>query len=117
VYKRQAHNPLWVPLYALLYLFLVVMAVTGLFMEEHPLVAGVYLPSLHRHFAAIIAGITALHIITVVLQDVRGKRGDVSAMLNGYKLFETQKPDQSGFMKQSPGVSIDAIGRDRKKDA
>ena len=43
--------------------------------------------------------------------------GDVSAMLNGYKLFETQKPDQPGFMKQSPGVSIDAIGRDRKKDS
>ena len=112
-----AHNPLWVPLYALLYLFLVVMAVTGLFMEEHPLVAGVYLPSLHRHFAAIIAGITGLHLITVVLQDVRGKRGDVSAMLNGYKLFETQKPDQPGIMKQSPGVSIDAIGRDRKKSS
>ena len=112
-----AHNPLWVPLYALLYLFLVVMAMTGIFMEEHPLVARIYLPSVHSDFAAIIAGITMVHVITVVLQDIKGKRGDVSAMLNGYKLFETQKPDQPGFMKQSPRVSIDAIGRDRNKDS
>jgi cytochrome b len=93
------------------------MAMTGIFMEEHPLVARIYLPSVHSDFAAIIAGITMVHVITVVLQDIKGKRGDVSAMLNGYKLFETQKPDQPGFMKQSPGVSIDAIGRDRKKDS
>ncbi len=111
------HNPLWVPLYALLYLFLLVMAMTGLFMQEHPLFAGLYLPSIHTAFAKIITALTVFHLLTVVLQDIRGKRGDVSAMLNGYKLFETQKPDQPGFMKPSPGVSIDAIGRDRKRDS
>lgn len=112
-----AHNPLWVPLYALLYLFLVVMAVTGIFMEEQPLVAGLYLPSIHLAFAKIIAVLTVFHLVTVVLQDIKGKRGDVSAMLNGYKLFESQKPDPVEFMRESPGVSIDAIGRDRKKDS
>jgi Ni/Fe-hydrogenase 1 B-type cytochrome subunit len=112
-----AHNPLWVPLYALLYLFLVVMAVTGIFMEEQPLVAGFYLPSIHLAFAKIITVLTVLHLATAVLQDIKGKRGDVSAMLNGYKLFESQKPDSVEFMRQSPGVSIDAIGRDRKKDS
>jgi len=112
-----AHNPLWVPLYALLYLFLVVMAVTGIFMEEQPLVAGFYLPSIHLAFAKIITVLTVLHLATAVLQDIKGKRGDVSAMLNGYKLFESQKPASVEFMRQSPGVSIDAIGRDRKKDS
>ena len=110
-------NPLWVPIYALLYLFLLVMALTGLFMQDHPLFAGLYLPSIHVAFSNIITALTVFHLLTVVLQDIKGKRADVSAMLNGYKLFETQKPDPSGFMKQSPGVSIDAIGRDRKKDS
>jgi Ni/Fe-hydrogenase 1 B-type cytochrome subunit len=111
------HNPLWVPIYALLYLFLLVMALTGLFMQDHPLFAGLYLPSIHVAFAKIITVLAVFHLLTVVLQDIKGKRADVSAMLNGYKLFETEKPGPFGFMKQSPGVSIDSIGRDRKKDS
>ena len=110
------HNPLWVPLYAMLYLFLVVMAFSGLFMQEHPLFAGIYLPSIHRAFAGIITGLALFHILTVILQDIRGKRGDVSAMLNGYKLFDTERQDLAGPGKQFPAVSIDNIGRDRKND-
>ena len=110
------HNPLWVPLYALVYLFLLVMVLTGLFMQEHPLFAGLYLPSIHQTFAKIISVLTVFHLVTVVLQDIRGKRGDVSAMLNGYKLFETQKQDLPGGNKPPPGISVDAIGRDRRKD-
>lgn len=107
------HNPLWVPVYALLYLLLVVMAVTGVFMASHPLVAGLYLPGIHTAFASIIAGVTIAHVIAVALNDIRGQRGDVSAMLNGNKLFETQKPDILDAEKQPPGISIDAIGREK----
>ena len=93
------------------------MAFSGLFMQEHPLFAGIYLPSLHRAFAGIISGLAIFHILTVVLQDIRGKRGDVSAMLNGYKLFETERQEFAGTGKQSPAVSINNIGRDRKDDS
>ncbi|MEJ2321747.1 MAG: cytochrome b/b6 domain-containing protein [Gammaproteobacteria bacterium] len=108
-------NPLWVPLYALLYLLLIVMVVTGILMSGTPLLAGFYLPGIHRAFASIIAGMTIAHVIAVVLHDIRGQRGDVSAMLNGTKLFETQNPDFPELPRQAPGVSIDAIGRDRSK--
>ena len=109
------HNPLWVPVYALLYLFLVVMVVTGLVMPESPVFAGFYLPGIHRAFTTIIAGVALVHLIAVVLHDIKGKHDDVSAMLNGHKLFETQKPDILDIGKQPPGISIDAIGREKGK--
>jgi Ni/Fe-hydrogenase 1 B-type cytochrome subunit len=108
-------NPLWIPLYALLYLFLIVMAATGVFMPDRPVVAGLYLPGIHRAFAGIVTGFTVLHVITAVLHDIKGQHADVSAMLNGHKLFERKKPDTVDFTRQPPGVSIDAIGRDSGK--
>ena len=67
------HNPLWVPVYALFYLFLVVMVVTGLVMPESPVFAGFYLPGIHRAFTTIIAGVALVHLIAVVLHDIKGK--------------------------------------------
>lgn len=109
-------NPLWVPLYALLYLFLIVMAATGVFMQDQPVVAGFYLPGIHDAFASIIIGFSVLHVLTSVLHDIKGQRADVSAMLNGHKVFETQKPDTVNFNGKPVGVSIDSIGRDVGKD-
>ena len=108
-------NPLWVPVYAITYLLLLVLALTGLFMQEHPLVAGLYLPGIHEHFAAIVTGVTVVHVITAVLHDIKGEGSDVSAMLNGHKLFRTDKPESIDLPKQPPGIPIDSIGREKKR--
>ena len=109
------HNPLWVPLYALLYLSLLVMAVTGLFMQEHPVMAGLYLPGIHEAFASIILGFTIVHVITVAMHDIKGEGADVSAMLNGHKLFRTGKPESIKLPEESPGIPVDSIGREKRE--
>ncbi len=90
-----AHNPLWVPLYAVVLLLLVVVALTGFFMPDHPLLFGLYLPALHRSVAALIAVFTVAHVIAVVMHDVRARQADISGMLNGYRLFEIKPLDET----------------------
>ena len=103
-----AHNPLWMPVYAVLFLLLAVLSLTGFFMTEHPVVLGVYLPSLHRSVAPLIGLFTFAHIIAVVMHDARGKLADVSGMLNGFRLFEIKQPD-IGKGTTEHRVSLDSL--------
>ena len=99
-----AHNPLWKPLYLLLLLLLILVAVSGWLMPEQPVLAGIYLPTLHDWLANAIIAITVLHLLSVVLQDVRGQSADVSAMLNGNRYFSV---DRDSLVKPDiPQVSI-----------
>lgn len=88
-----AHNPLWLPIYAILLISLVAMAASGMLMTSHPVVLGIYLPAFHKGLASIVSFITIAHIATVIFHDARGKHADISGMLNGYRVFEMEGLD------------------------
>lgn len=82
-----AHNPLWKPLYLCMYLLLCILAGSGIAMAEFDVVGGFYLPSVHGFWASVAGWFSVLHIASVILHDYRNRTTDISAMVNGYRLF------------------------------
>jgi Ni/Fe-hydrogenase 1 B-type cytochrome subunit len=107
--KCYAHNPLWAPLYLLLLLVLTVQVASGLLMEAHPVLLGFYLPAVHADWATVILVFTVLHVIAVTLHDAKGTASDVSAMINGHRIFVVEDVDgmQGGKVQT---VSLDRLG-------
>lgn len=85
--RWYAHNPLWKLIYLLIFLGLAVLLVTGALMQDRPLIGGIYLPAVHTFWAKILLWISGLHILAVILHDLKGKGADVSGIINGYRLF------------------------------
>lgn len=108
-----AHNPLWAPLYLVLLMLLLLALVGGLLLEL-PALRGLFGwssdPLLRFHAALFgpIAVLTGAHILTSVLHDVRGAGADVSAMLNGARVFATEErrssPDLVGVRPEDIGL-------------
>ncbi|MFQ5643552.1 MAG: cytochrome b/b6 domain-containing protein [Thiogranum sp.] len=110
--KWYAHNPLWAPLYLFILLILVLQTLTGLLMEAWPLIGGFYLPLVHDFWAPVILGFSCLHVVTVVLHDAKGGAADVSAMINGHRIFIVEDVD----LPPVPGVQsvpLDRVGKPR----
>ncbi len=110
--KWYAHNPLWAPIYFIILAILFLQALTGLLMESHPLMWGFYLPSVHDFWAPVILVFTCVHVIAVVFHDVKGKAADVSAMLNGHRIFIVEDAD-SPPMQNIQTISLDQIKKPR----
>jgi Ni/Fe-hydrogenase 1 B-type cytochrome subunit len=107
--KWYAHNPLWAPLYLALLLVLAVQVASGLLLESHPVLLGFYLPSVHDFWATAIVIFTFLHIVAVALHDAKGTASDVSAMINGHRIFLIE--DVEGMQAQNvQSVSLDKVG-------
>ena len=105
-----AHNPLWKPLYLVLYLLLAMSALSGWIMPEIQLVGRLYVPGVHAWLADPIAALVIAHLLCVVLQDIKGRSADISAMLSGYRffVFERGGADRNGVQQVS--VSLDDLG-------
>ena len=85
--RWYAQNPLWKPVYLILYLALMMLAATGVAMPDSSIVLGFYLPSVHVFWAQIVLWFSVLHIVSVIMHDYRNQTTDISAMVNGYRLF------------------------------
>jgi Ni/Fe-hydrogenase 1 B-type cytochrome subunit len=92
------HNPLWGPVYLLLFALLAGGTITGLLLARVPagdalwLAAtpgwlGWTLPEWHAGLAQAITGFTGAHVASVFMHDARGTSGEISAMVNGHKTF------------------------------
>jgi Ni/Fe-hydrogenase 1 B-type cytochrome subunit len=97
-----AHNPLWKLAYLILFLVLFLQVMTGMYRDEYPIVLGVYLPEVHGVLASVILLFTGLHIIAVVLHDLKGTASDISALINGHKIFVINKPKNSQGVSEHP---------------
>ena len=107
-----AHNPLWKPLYLLMYLALVVMLVTGTMMPETSIVLGFYVPSVHTFWAQILFWLSMLHVISVIVHDYRKKTADISAMVNGYRVFLSDNNSTgTGIDESIQLISPDSLNR------
>lgn len=99
-----AHNPLWKPVYLLLFIALALSALTGWLMPDRLLLGPFYLPAVHEWLADAIAVFLLLHLLSVILQDWRGQSADVSAMINGHRYFSI---DREGLVRPDiPQVSV-----------
>jgi len=85
--RWYAQNPLWKPIYLLVYVVLALQVLTGSLMQDYPIVLRFYLPAVHAFWAQALFWFSVLHIAAVALHDLKGKTADVSAMINGYRLF------------------------------
>ncbi|RMG55373.1 MAG: cytochrome b/b6 domain-containing protein [Gammaproteobacteria bacterium] len=88
-----SHNPLWKPLYLLLLLILLVMVISGGFMQSHPLVWKLYLPTVHAFWASVVGWLVLLHVVAVVWHDYKGGQADVSAIINGWRIFPVDRSE------------------------
>lgn len=104
-----AHNPLWMPVYALVFICLAAMAISGMLMTTQPLVLGIYLPSFHKALAGVIGIFSLAHVAAVVFHDSRGKHADISGMLNGYRVFEVEGLDPSAGNSKLSQISITEV--------
>jgi Ni/Fe-hydrogenase 1 B-type cytochrome subunit len=107
-----AHNPLWAPVYILILVVLVLQTVSGLLMEAYPVVWGFYLPSVHDFWAPVILVFVCLHITAVVLHDAKGTAADVSAMINGHRIFIVKDADLL-HPQNVQSVSLDQLRKTR----
>ncbi len=106
--RWYAHNPAWLPLYAILLLSLAALAVSGYLMDDRPMLFGLYVPRIHDTGAAIVDFIVVLHIAAVFLHDLKSPSCEVSGMINGYRYFPVQP------LQTPPGehhVSLDSFRR------
>ncbi len=93
-----AHNPLWAPLYLLLFVVLALQTASGLawltagaadpeYFQALPWLLGWTLSEWHLGGYRIIAAFTLAHLIAVFWHDWKGSGAEISAMLNGHKIF------------------------------
>ena len=114
--RWYAHNPFWLPIYLILFLLMVLVAFTGHLQGSRPVIAGIYLPSLHAGIATLISLFVLGHVIAVFMHDLKGGSDDVSAMIHGKRLFEVKSiPIQEiGGVHE---VSLDSLKSGLKRPA
>ncbi len=99
------HNPFWGPLYLLLFAVLGLGVATGLLIARHeqqsllqlaatPWWLGWTLPEWHTGLALVTGGFSVAHVLSVFLHDARGTSSEISAMVNGHKIFMPARPPQ-----------------------
>lgn len=105
-----AQNPFWKPFYLVVYLALIILAITGALMPDISIVSGFYLPSVHAFWAQPVLWFTVLHIASVFMHDYRNQTTDISAMVNGYRLFLIEgKQDGSGAEDKVQFITLDSL--------
>jgi Ni/Fe-hydrogenase 1 B-type cytochrome subunit len=114
--RWYAHNPFWLPVYLTLFVLMALVAFSGHLQGSYPVVFGIYLPSLHAGLAALISLFVLGHVIAVFMHDLKGGSDDVSAMINGKRLFEV-KPISTQDISGVHKVSLDSLKSGLKKPA
>jgi Ni/Fe-hydrogenase 1 B-type cytochrome subunit len=109
-----AQNPLWKPVYLVIYIALIVLVITGAVMPEISLMLGFYLPSVHTFWAQLVFWFTVLHISSVVMHDYSNKTADISAMVNGYRLFLIDSNKAGSVTEKTlQRISIDSLKKSK----
>ncbi|MBT8440273.1 MAG: cytochrome b/b6 domain-containing protein [Gammaproteobacteria bacterium] len=107
-----AQNPLWKPVYLVIYIAFLILAATGAAMSDVSLVLGFYLPSVHAFWAQVVLWFSVLHIAGVIMHDYKNQTTDISAMVNGYRLFIIDNSQNAADVKTSIQlVSPDSLNR------
>lgn len=107
--KWYAHNPLWAPIYLLLFAVLLLQIISGLLLLNHiTLIGDLSLRQMHVIGFQIVTVFTFLHILASFFHDAKGTGSDISAMVNGHRIFiiEPQQPEKQ---ESSAVISLDSL--------
>jgi Ni/Fe-hydrogenase 1 B-type cytochrome subunit len=112
-----AHNPFWLPLYAIIFVVIAACSITGLLHDSPKIIFGFPVYKLHSAMASVIIIFTIFHIVTVFLHDLKGKGAFISAMVNGHRYFHFTGQNNENenntreiqAEKQSVYISVDSI--------
>ncbi len=92
-----AHNPLWLPLYLIVFIVLAACLITGLMYDSPKNIVGFTMVKLHSTLASAVIIFSIAHIASVFLHDLKGKGAFISAMVNGHRYFHfTNQCDRYG---------------------
>ncbi len=106
--RWYAHNPLWAPLYLLLFLVLLIQAGSGLLLlNQITLLGDLSMRQVHVNGYYLIMGFTLLHILASFFHDAKGEGSDISAMVNGQRIFIIESPTASSPQADNVVVSLD----------
>ncbi len=112
--KWYSHNPLWGPVYIGLFFVLVLSAASGLLLlNDVHFFSMLSLLDLHWLCSQVVLIFCLLHIPAVFAHDLASKSGDISAMVNGFRSFETAESGKPKSEHQS--VSLDTLMKQLKK--
>ena len=115
-----AHNPLWLPLYLILFIIIAACSITGLVHDSPKFIFGFSMVKLHSILASVIIIFTIFHIASVFLHDLKGKGAFISAIINGHRYFHFPAQNNENNArekqaeKQSISISADSIGKHPK---
>ena len=113
--KWYSHNPLWGPIYLFLFFCLFLATVSGLLLlKSLYFFAGLSMLDLHQYCFLAIGIFTLLHVPAVFFHDLSGQGGDVSGMINGFRIFDA-KPTQSSVKQGEQTISLDNLLKTLKK--
>ena len=82
-----AHDPLWRPVYPAWFLLIAVQ---------------------------VLSGMVLLHVLSVLLREARGKAYDISAMIQGHRIFRVDKTDVMGG-RQDVTIAVQDILKSKTK--
>jgi len=99
--KWYAHNPFWAPLYLFLFAVMSVQIASGLLLlDQITLLGDLSLRQLHVLGFQIITVFALLHILASFFHEAKGSGSDISAMINGHRIFIIDPPQgKSGSSK------------------
>jgi Ni/Fe-hydrogenase 1 B-type cytochrome subunit len=107
-----AQNPLWKPVYLVVYLVLIILVVSGASMSGTTIFMGFYVPSVHEFWAWFMLWFSLIHIASVVMHDYKKQTADISAMVNGYRLFLIERGhDGAGIDETVQVITLDSLKR------
>ncbi|MGF1642633.1 MAG: cytochrome b/b6 domain-containing protein [Thiotrichales bacterium] len=109
--KSYAHNPLWMPLYLAFFAVLLLQMVTGFSYTSGAVFVPETTQDLHTTGARILLGFAVVHTLTAFWHDLKGSGADVSAMINGHRIFVIEKPQPNFGVQRGieQGVSRDRL--------
>ncbi len=112
--RWYAHNPLWAPLYLLLFAVLLLQVVSGLaLLEQVTLVGGMSLRNLHHWGYLFLLAFTLGHLAAVFFHDAKTTTAEISAMVNGHR-YLTLEPVSFREGPNSKVVPLDALAQQLK---
>jgi Ni/Fe-hydrogenase 1 B-type cytochrome subunit len=96
-----AHNPLWGPIYLAFFVFVALQGLSGLTGEL----------SVHALGLPVAVGFALAHVLAAFVHDWRGQGADVSALINGHRIFVVRHPERAGVHV----VSADSLRAPRQR--
>jgi len=97
--KWFSHNPLWGPIYLVLFFFLLIACISGLLLLKGVSFLGpVSNLDLHDLAYYVIGWFVLLHLPAVFSHDLGNQGSDNSGMINGYRTFRIEDPNAPSGM-------------------